>query len=134
MAIRNFLDQLDESAVADTAADARVSDRCQYRALPITVDVAQMGADWVRYEVPPRNLSRGGVAFLLGHYVYSGTVCRVHLRDHQNQEHVIEGVVVRCRYLESSGTLHEVGVQFSEQIETEAFSRIVTPAVIPDGG
>ena len=125
-AIRQILDHLDEHAGADPAASGRTSVRHKYRTHSVLVELAQQGTGWVRCEVPPRNLSSGGVAFLLGYFVYPGTICRLHLLDRQSQKHVINGVVVHCRYLEESGTLYEVGVQFAEQIEVETFNSHAT--------
>ena len=120
--VQHVLDRLDEGAAPRCTANARESDRHQYRTRLMVVELGQHGTGWVRYEVAPRNLSQSGVAFLLGHFVYPQTPCRVQLVDRQKRKHVIRGEVVRCRYLEDSATLHEVGVQFAEQISVGVFS------------
>lgn len=124
--VQHVLDRLDEHTALRNAVNGRGSDRHQFRTSMMVVELAQPGTGWLRYEVAPRNLSQGGVAFVLGHFVYAGTSCRVHLVDRQKREHVIRGEVVRCRYLEDSGTLHEVGVRFSEQINVGVFNRNAT--------
>lgn len=124
--IQHVLDRLDEHAAPRCAANLRDSDRHQYRTCLMVVELAQQGTAWARYEVAPRNLSQTGVAFLLGHFVYPQTPCRVQLVDRQKCKHVIRGEVVRCRYLEDSATLHEVGVRFTEQISVGLFSGNVT--------
>jgi CheY-like chemotaxis protein len=120
--IEQVLDRLDEHTAQRRTANVRESDRHQYRTRMMVVELAQHGTGWVRYEVAPRNLSQSGVAFLLGHFVYPQTPCRVQLVDRQKRKHVIRGEVVRCRYLEDSATLHEVGVRFAEQISIGVFS------------
>jgi CheY-like chemotaxis protein len=122
-AIAQFLDRLDESSAVAAAVNARRSDRYRYRVHPLVLELEQAGTGWVRYEVPSRNLSREGAAFLLGHFVYPGTTCRVHLLSLQDQLQIITARVIRCRYLEGSGTLHEVGVSFDRAIDVAMFNQ-----------
>jgi len=120
--LRECLDRLDEQTNA-TAVNVRRSDRYEYRVRAMPIDLEQAGTGWVHYEVPTRNLSREGVAFLIGHFVYPGTACRVHLVTLQNQRQVVTGKVVRCRYLPETVCLHEVGVHFDNPIDVGLFNR-----------
>ena len=121
--LRACLDRLDDAARTAHAINVRRSDRYEYRVRSLAVEIEQSGTGWVHYEVPSRNLSREGVAFLIGHFVYPGSACRVHLVSLQNQRQVIPGKVIRCRYIEESGSLHEVGVHFDNPIDVGLFNR-----------
>lgn len=121
--VQGLLDRLDEGAEAADAVNARRSDRYRYRVRSLGVELAHLGMGWVRYEVPSRNLSHEGAAFLLGHFVYPGTQCRIHLVSLRNQRQTVPARVVRCRYLEGSGTLHEVGVHFDRVIDVTMYNR-----------
>lgn len=121
--IRSFLDRLDEKADVGGGANLRRSTRYSYRVRALSVEISQPGAGWISYEVPSRNLSREGASFLLGHFAYPGSVCRIHLVSLQKQRRTISAKIMRCRYIEGSGTLHEVGVQFNEPIDIAQFNR-----------
>lgn len=73
--------------------------------------------------VRPRNLSRGGIAFLHEAYVYPETPCTVVLISRMYQPIEVSGKVVGCRHV--SGRLHEVAVAFDKQIEPDDFLEIV---------
>lgn len=120
--VQAWLDKLDEQATASTAVNARRSDRYEYRVCSLVIELEQSALGWVRYEVPTRNLSREGVSFLIGHFVYPGTFCRVHLVSLQGQRQVVPGRIIRCRYLEESGSLHEIGVHFDNPIDVGTFN------------
>lgn len=81
---------------------------------------------WVKYRTPSRNVSTRGVALLVGKFIYPGTRCRVHLVSVHNHTQVVEGVVVHCRYLPETATVHEVGIKFDHLIDVEMFHRGAT--------
>ena len=120
--IRAFLDRLDAASRDGGGINQRRSVRYPYRIHALSMEIVQTGAGWVHYEIPSRNLSREGASILLGHFVYPGSQCRVHLVDLNGQRYCATGRIVRCRYLEGSGTLHEVGVQFDEPIDVAQFN------------
>ncbi len=66
-----------------------------------------------------RNLSRGGLGFFHGAYVHPRTVCQVILPRPDGKGAVIDARVQWCRHVEQR--IHEVGVQFDEPIEIDAF-------------
>lgn len=120
--IRMFLDRLDESSTDSPGINQRRSVRYSYRVHGLNLEISQVGAGWIQYEVPSRNLSREGASILLGHFVYPGSVCRVHLVSLDQQRRSVMGKIVRCRYIEGSGTLHEVGIQFDNPINVDQFN------------
>lgn len=73
----------------------------------------------VSYSVVPRNISRGGLAFVHGRFVYPDTPCHVALpRTDGTMQHV-DGSVVRCRHV--AGIVHEVSLRFEKQVDLEDF-------------
>jgi len=92
--------------------------RVAYRGHNVLITMNPMGAN-VRYSVVPRNLSRGGLAFIHGRFVYPNTACTVSLAAYDGQVHSVEAKVLRCRHI--GGIVHEVSLQFEEPIDLERF-------------
>lgn len=84
----------------------------------VLISMNPMGAH-VRYSVVPRNLSRGGLAFIHGRYIYPNTACTVNLAAFDGQVHSVEAKVLRCRHI--GGIVHEVSLQFEDPIDLERF-------------
>ncbi len=94
--------------------------RIAYRKLAqIAVAVRQSDGEWAKYVVRSRDLSPGGIGFIHGSYVHVGCECRVILKDCHGQVVCLDGVVKRCGLVQ--GTVHDVGVQFHEEINLTAF-------------
>ncbi len=74
--------------------------------------------------VVPRNLSRRGLAFVHGRFVYPDSVCEVTLPMLSGKWCVLRGVVRRCRHV--NGIVHEVSVVFDETIDLNQFVRLTT--------
>lgn len=112
-----ILDDLDRRASQKSPQDYRRTNRYPFREMELLVEIEQHAGSWVRYRVTSRNLSKGGIGILVGHYVYVGRRCVVHLPTRDGELHAVPGNIVRCRYLQQTGTVYEIGVQFDEQIE-----------------
>ncbi|GAF81553.1 unnamed protein product, partial [marine sediment metagenome] len=80
----------------------------------------------ISHLVRTRNLSRGGMSFLLGGFVHNNTRCTVLLATPHRALDDMCGTVVRCRYIE--GNLHEVGVRFDQNIDPAAYCRAAVHA------
>ncbi len=129
--IQDCLNRLDrEAAEQSVAASRRQAERFRYRVWQLTVELQQAHGDWARYEVPTRNISETGVCFLIGHFVYPGTPCRIFLATIHGQTVEITGRVMRCRYVTGTPSLHEVGVQFDGRIDLAMFHRESRPPVL----
>jgi CheY-like chemotaxis protein len=111
-------------AEADSGSknNKRLDSRVNYQ-LPsgLVVRMHHPGGSVVNFLVRARNLSRGGIAFLHGSFVYNGTRCELALRAINNTVVTASGQVVRCRHL--SGRVHEVGVHFNEFIDLGRFAQ-----------
>lgn len=120
-AIRDCLDQLDSQGASRPDSGARAADRFRYRMRALIVELRRPDGSWEPHAVPTRNLSRRGIAFLTGQFVYPGCECKVHLVSVHNQRVAVAGKVARCRYIQGSGSLHEVGVRFDQGIDVAMF-------------
>lgn len=72
-----------------------------------------------RFEVIPFDLSEGGVGLFHGRFEYPNTPCSVELEATDGELFKVEGVVRRCEMLR--GRVHEVGIEFRELFNLEAF-------------
>ncbi|MFN0136006.1 MAG: response regulator [Phycisphaerae bacterium] len=124
--IKDALDKLDETADRNDQVTGRKTERYSYRVKSLVVELKQQSGDWVRHAVPSRNISRDGLGFLAGSFVYPRTECKIHLVSLHNHKVTIQGEVARCRYLEGTGTLYEVGVRFKRAIDVSMFHRAAT--------
>ncbi len=121
--VNRFLNLLDAQDEANRAADKRRATRFSYRADDLVIELSLDRQAWRRFAIPTRNISTGGIAFLLGQYVYPGTPCRVHLVTLHNQISRQDGKVIRTRYIEGAANLYEVGVKFNRPIDVAVFHR-----------
>lgn len=131
-----LLDKLDANTVTPVARNkggkkergferpkgARKDDRYTYRIRAMKVEIEQPGAPAVRHSVPSRNISSTGCSFLIGNFVYPNTRCTLHLMNSRNNWEAAQATVVRCRYLEGSCSVFEVGVRFLQPIDVARFS------------
>lgn len=120
--IRSWLDRLDRGARQPTALSVRCSERFEYRPEHLTVELTQPGEAAIAYAVAGRNVSREGLAFLIGKLVYPGTRCRATLVSPYGGEAEVTGRVARCRYLVGSGSLYEVGIVFDRPVDVTIFA------------
>ncbi len=120
-ALNRLLDRLDAIAAQGARVHLRTTERFAYRH-PVVIEFPSV--DGSRAEtVIARNISRDGVGFLSGRYVYVGTRCRLRLVSEHNFAQAVDGTVVRCRYLEGTAGAHEIGVRFDEAIDVALYHR-----------
>ncbi len=82
--------------------------RVTYNSTRMTVSIANPGGNVVNYSVIPRNISRHGVSFSHGRFVYPDCQCNIVLATLDGESMTMEGRIVRCDHL--MGTIHEVGL------------------------
>ncbi|MGE0479860.1 MAG: response regulator [Phycisphaerae bacterium] len=117
-----LMQRLDAELTRGGASDKRRNERYATKGRSVTVEFLTPG-ERVAHHVPVRNLSRTGLAFLLGQFVYNGTPCRVRLVSEFNREFALGAKIVRCRYLKGTRSVHEVAAHFDEPIVLEMFER-----------
>lgn len=124
---RELLMKLDRRSQAHRGGDARYEDRLPYTASGVVVTLHHPGGSVMSYLVQPRNLSRNGVGFLHGNFVYVDSRCQVSLQRPDGKHETIPGKVVRCQHVE--GLVHEIGVRFEYAIDLGEFLRDYTQPV-----
>jgi len=93
--------------------------RVQYFHQGCEIQFRGEGSQDVRYAIIPRNLSRLGMGFVHGRFVYPETKCDVTLIDLEEQTHWITGRVSLCRHVQ--GIVHEVAVVFDRPLDIANF-------------
>lgn len=122
-AVRQLLDKLD-ALPGGAAANARRSERFQFRADTVEIEFASGNGEWDRHVVVTRNISRDGLGCVVGQFIYPGSACYATLRSRDyDYAQRVPGKVVRCRYLAGSGSLYEVGVRFDAPVDLAMFVR-----------
>jgi len=117
-ALRGLLDSLDAAADAAAVSEHRRNQRITYHCRQgLVVRMHHPGGSVANYLVQPRNLSRTGLGFLHGSFVYPQTPCAITLPSQTGPTIRAEGRIVRCRHV--SGNVHEVGLRFNEPIELD---------------
>lgn len=123
--IDTLLDRMDKEPPSP-GSRLRQARRYPYR-VSIAVHFSQQGgAQTVSYLVPTRNLSEGGLSFLLGKFVYTNTPLIVQLTTPYGSWHNVGSRVRQCRYLEKN--VHEVKIQFDHPIDPASYCTAATGA------
>jgi CheY-like chemotaxis protein len=120
-AVQAALKRLEREARPAVIDDRRADPRFDYRLERVTVETLRDGEIVGVHEVVPRNLSRSGIGFIGGQFVYPGTSCRVILHSPYGRDQHIAGKLARCRYLVGSGTLYELGARFEQRIDPSLY-------------
>ncbi len=119
--VRKLLTALDAAGESATPSDSRNNQRVNYRCREgLVVRIHHPGGSVANFLVRPRNLSRTGLGFLHGSFVYTQTPCSITLPAIEGPAIRIEGHVVRCCHVKSN--VHEIGLRFDEPI---ALDRVV---------
>jgi CheY-like chemotaxis protein len=121
-----LLDHLDRRAERESS-DARRATRHLYRLPKLIVELEGDSEQPMRLTACSRNMSSGGLSFLAGQFIYPGTGCRVSLPSIQNRMQIVRGRITRCRYIEGTGSVHEVGVRFEQPVDVSLFHPGVRP-------
>ena len=122
--VDSLLKQLDSNARRDAAdgGPRRAHARLEFRINDVLIAIKHPGEESVsKCLVSTRNLSAGGLSFMYGGFLHSGTLCSIVLTDTQGELVKLLGVVRSCRHV--SKTLHEIGVQFTKKVDPARFVR-----------
>jgi len=128
--LTDILDELDARSSTHIGSNRRAVERFRYRKNRLVAWVQQPGdATPKKHAVIPRNLSEGGVGFLMGGFVHTGSKVTVQLITLHGTWHDIEGVVATCSLVQ--GSLHEVSVNFLTSIQPSIYcSDAIHPRVL----
>lgn len=122
--VDSLLRQMDTSARRDGAdgSPRRAHARIEFRVNDVLIAVKHPGQSSVsKYLVTTRNLSAGGMSFMYGGFLHTGTLCSIVLTDVKGEAVKLLGVVRSCRHVAKS--LHEIGVQFTQKVDPSRFVR-----------
>jgi hypothetical protein len=120
--VRDIGRELNREDDGSKGADRRKEGRFSY-IVPegITVEVESLTSGSGRfYRSCPRNISRGGMAFLHGGFIHPGTRCQITLIAIDDEKVTVRATVRACRYIR--GKVHHVGVEFETPVNVEDFS------------
>lgn len=115
-------------------AELRDSDRLVCRPTKgVVVQIQHPGGSGGMFLVWPRNVSRTGMGFLHGNFIYPNTIVVVHLRRPNGPSARVTGKIMRCRHV--SGVLHEIGVRFDQALDMAMLTEYTRgePQLISDG-
>ena len=120
--VDQVLDSLETAAVSPLTRDLRQSTRFRYRIQAMRLEAHLPSGETRYYLSPTRNISRFGLSALIGHFVYPGTTCCMHLATLDGRIVLSTGTIMRCRYLLGTGCLHEIGIQLAQPVDLGRFS------------
>src|SRR5690606_9802263 len=104
---RRLVEQMNGNSKSVPSQMDRRSLRVDFNLAQLAVTITHPNRQVVTYNVMPRNLSRRGIGFIHGQFIYVDSPCDVLLPSRDSTCWVpISGKVVGCRHL--SGLLHEV--------------------------
>ncbi len=119
---RRLVDDVERSRQATVHHDRRTSLRVPFPASAAVLRITHPNGTVVRHAIVPRNLSRRGIGFFLGRFLYPDSVCTVELRALDGERVSIAGVVRHCAL--ERGIVHLVRVVFDQPIDLTAFVRL----------
>ncbi len=93
--------------------------RIDFQGRNVLVTIINSHSQRVGHSVLPRNLSRWGLAFVHGRYVYPGSRCQIALPMQNGRWFSVGGNVGACRHVQ--GIIHEVSVVFDEALNLNDF-------------
>lgn len=116
---RKLVDVINQQGARGKQNTERRNIRVDYHAEGVIVAIRQPHGNTIQHAVVPRNLSRWGIAFVHGRFVYPDVTCDVTLPTLEGKSYIVPGKVVRCRHI--GGIVHEVSVVFNEPVDLDLF-------------
>lgn len=115
---KRLLDEIERSRLSP-AKQKRNNKRYSFRQNNVPIAVEAYGGELSKFLVSTRNISKGGLSFIHGGFLYPGNACHLVLTTLDNQKVPIVGEIVVCRYV--SGRVHEVSIRFKHDIDPGLF-------------
>jgi len=118
---------------SDATMQRRSHKRHDYRQRSVNALIQHPGGTVTRCVVSSRNLSAGGLGFLHGSFLHTGTACVVFLTKTSGQTVPLRGAVASCRHIR--GRVHEIGLQFEDTVDPGEFMALdpADAAETPEG-
>jgi CheY-like chemotaxis protein len=120
--VESWLDRLEPTDATPERVDSRNTPRFGFRGSNVVLEFKREPDEVTRYRAVGRNLSRGGISVLLGHFVYPRSACELTLTGPYGHTENVPGRTIRCRYLVGSGSLYEIGIQFDRGVDVGIFA------------
>lgn len=117
--LHKLLETLEQRDGEDKSPD-REFVRWSYRVESVNLVIEHSSGNKVNLPVATRNISRGGISILHSAFMHTGTPCEILLRLPGGNTQSVQGTVRRCAHL--TGRVHEIGIQFKNQISTKTCS------------
>ncbi len=112
--------QLNEnSGEKGDAENARRHARVDFTAESVAITFIHPGGIETSCLITPRNLSVAGLGFLHGGFIHQNTECYIELPTLFGDTLRVRGRVRACRHI--SGRIHEIGLEFSSEIDPYEF-------------
>lgn len=132
---KSLLDRLDNLALKQLKATAGTSRRAharyRYRHRNVKMILFHSGGEHTYESVCTRNISAGGLAFLHQGCPKLDSRCQLILPGIDRNLYPVDAVIRSCRLVE--GRIHEIGVEFREPVDVEAFLGIDVAARVRTG-
>lgn len=118
---QKLVDYIEQSSKKTVENDRRAL-RVDFHGRKVLVTITNNHGQKVGHTVLPRNLSRRGLAFVHGRFVYPDSRCHVTIPMQNGKWTAVEGVIRSCRHIQ--GIIHEVSVVFDEALNLNDFVRL----------
>ena len=118
---QKLIEYIEQSSRKSVNSERRAL-RVDFQGRNCLVTITNNHGQKVRHSVLPRNLSRRGLAFVHGRFVYPDSRCQVTLPMQNGKWTVVEGVIRNCRHV--SGIIHEISIVFDEALNLNDFVRL----------
>ena len=116
---QKLIERIEKQAATTPPPSERRNIRAQYQNPNLRVIITQPSGQTIKHVVVARNLSRWGMAFIHGRFVYQDSRCIAILPSLDGKERQVEGKVIRCRHV--GGIMHEVSVLFEQPIDLDLY-------------
>ncbi len=121
---QKLIDYVEHQAKRPAGNDERRGLRVNYFGRKVLVTITSKEGQKTCCTVVPRNLSRKGLAFVHGRFIYPDSRCEATIPMLNGKWCVLKGVIRRCRHVQ--GIVHEVSVVFDETIDLNQFIRLTS--------
>ncbi len=118
--LKEILDTLEPDKAFNDADSQRRSRRWGLAGKKILVTIVDESGNQQHFVSAARDLSSGGLAFLHGGFLHTGTSCLVTVPTADpSQSQTVRAKVRRCRHLQKH--LHDIGVEFEHAVDPRGF-------------